>query len=62
MRPKNQADRDAQELQDAHDVLAEAGERWLETKAAGRDTSSIDVEVAAAERTIARLETKVHRR
>lgn len=61
MRPKTQADRDRQELEDAHACLEEAGERWLETKAAGKSTAPIDVEVAAAEATIARLEQKVRR-
>lgn len=49
------------ELVDAMAVLDEAGERWLELRAAGKDTAALDAEVEAAKRVTRQLEAKIHK-
>lgn len=49
-------------LAEAQAVLENAGERWLDAKASGKDTTSIDAEVEAATRTVEELSEPNHQR
>lgn len=50
------------DLQAEHDFLDEAAERWLEAKAAGKDTSAIDAEIDEHDAASRRLERRLRRR
>lgn len=41
--------------------LQETGERWLEIKASGRPTSSVEAELSSVEQNTRRLERRIHR-
>jgi hypothetical protein len=41
--------------------LEEAAERWLDTKASGRDLTAIDAEIRGIDQNQRRLQRKIHR-
>lgn len=50
------------DLQAEHDFLEDAAERWLDAKAAGKDTTAIDAEINEHDAASRRLERRLRRR